>query len=136
MSRPTRKGLHYTDTGLSPTMAHLSRCFSLFQTRPGPRSLATTNGVSIDVLSSGYLDVSIPRVRFLTLCIQVKIPLYRNVRYIVRERKIYPTSRRWVSPFRNHRIKGCSRLPGAYRRVPRLSSPLTAKTSPGCPFDA
>ena len=29
----------------------------------GPRSLATTNGVSIDFLSSGYLDVSVPRVR-------------------------------------------------------------------------
>ena len=40
-----------------------------FQTIPlvlpgsaGPRSLATTNGVSIDFLSSGYLDVSVPRV--------------------------------------------------------------------------
>ena len=31
----------------------------------GPRSLATTNGVSVDFLSSGYLDVSVPRVRFL-----------------------------------------------------------------------
>ena len=30
---------------------------------PGPRSLATTNGVSVDVLSFGYLDVSVPRVR-------------------------------------------------------------------------
>src|SRR5919205_2551666 len=30
---------------------------------PGPRSLATTNGVSIDVLSSRYLDVSVPWVR-------------------------------------------------------------------------
>ena len=29
----------------------------------GPRSLAATRGVSIDVLSSGYLDVSVPRVR-------------------------------------------------------------------------
>ena len=28
----------------------------------GPRSLATTDGVSVDVLSSGYLDVSVPRV--------------------------------------------------------------------------
>ena len=28
----------------------------------GPRSLATTNGVSLDFLSSGYLDVSVPRV--------------------------------------------------------------------------
>src|SRR5262245_25501257 len=30
---------------------------------PVPRSLATTNGVSIDVLSSRYLDVSVPWVR-------------------------------------------------------------------------
>ena len=31
---------------------------------PGPRSLVTTNGVSVDVLSSGYLDISVPQVRF------------------------------------------------------------------------
>ena len=42
---------------------------------PGPRSLATTNGVSVDVLSSGYLDVSVPRVRLLHLWIQCRIPL-------------------------------------------------------------
>ena len=29
-----------------------------------PRSLAATNGISIDFFSSGYLDVSVPRVRF------------------------------------------------------------------------
>lgn len=29
----------------------------------GPRSLAATGGVSVDFLSSGYLDVSVPRVR-------------------------------------------------------------------------
>src|SRR6516164_8129933 len=29
---------------------------------PGPRSLATTSGVSVDVLSSRYLDVSVPWV--------------------------------------------------------------------------
>ena len=40
---------------------------------PGPRSLATTNGVSVDVLSSGYLDVSVPRVCFFILCIQIKM---------------------------------------------------------------
>ena len=27
---------------------------------PGPRSLVTTSGVSVDVLSSGYLDISVP----------------------------------------------------------------------------
>ena len=30
---------------------------------PGPVSLATTTGVSVDVLSSRYLDVSVPWVR-------------------------------------------------------------------------
>ena len=74
MSRLTLKGLHFSDTGLSPTMVYLPRYFSLFETRRGPRSLAATNGISIDVLSSGYSDVSIPRVCFLNLCIQVKIP--------------------------------------------------------------
>ena len=42
---------------------------------PGPRSLATTNGVSVDVLSSRYLDVSVPWVCFLDLWIQSRIPL-------------------------------------------------------------
>jgi hypothetical protein len=35
----------------------------------------------------------------------------------------------WVSPFRYRRIKACCQLPGAFRRLPRLSSPLTAKAS-------
>ena len=66
-----------------------------FQTVPlfthqsaGPRSLVATEGVSIDFLSSGYLDISVPRVRLHTLCIQVWIP-----------------PKRWVSPFGNPRIK-------------------------------
>src|SRR5688572_24318564 len=36
---------------------------SLVYDWPGPRSLATTSGVSVDVLSSRYLDVSVPWVR-------------------------------------------------------------------------
>ena len=65
-----------TPTGLSPSMVSLSRLFRLENIKhwPGPRSLATTNGVSVDVLSSGYLDVSVPRVRLLTLYIQIRIP--------------------------------------------------------------
>ena len=61
-----------TRTGLSPTTARLSRRFRLDPIRhwPGPRSLAATNGVSVDVLSSGYLDVSVRRVCFPCLCIQ------------------------------------------------------------------
>ena len=41
---------------------------------PGPRSLATTNGVSFDVLSSGYLDVSVPRVSSLSGDLTVGFP--------------------------------------------------------------
>jgi hypothetical protein len=40
-----------------------------------------------------------------------------------------------VSPFGNPRIRGCSHLPAAYRRVPRPSSPLSTKAStkrPSC----
>ena len=45
-----------TPTGLSPAMADLSRSFGFISRRrwPGPGSLATTTGVSVDVLSSGY----------------------------------------------------------------------------------
>ncbi len=42
-----------------------------------PLSLAATRGISFDFFSSGYLDVSVPLVRLLTLCIQVKIPNLR-----------------------------------------------------------
>ena len=55
-----------TCTGLSPAMAQLSRWFQLSFLKhwPSPRSLATTSGVSVDVLSSRYLDVSVPWVCF------------------------------------------------------------------------
>ena len=57
--------VRFTLTRLSRAMARLSRRFRLctHQHWPGPRSLATTSGVSVDVLSSGYLDVSVRPVR-------------------------------------------------------------------------
>ena len=62
----------FTRTGLSPALARLSRRFRFEDEGhwPGPRSLATTSGVSVDVLSSGYLDVSVRRVRLPRLWIQ------------------------------------------------------------------
>lgn len=51
-----------TCKGLSPATAKLSSLFH-FNNQchwPGPRSLATTCGVSVDVLSCRYLDVSVP----------------------------------------------------------------------------
>ena len=108
-----------TRTGLSPTMACLSRQFRFLTPGhwPGPRSLATTSGVSVDVLSSGYLDVSVRRVCLTCLCIQQAM-----------------THKGRVSPFGNLRIKGCSHLPVAFRSVLRPSSPLSAKASTVRPF--
>ena len=115
----SRTNERLTRTGLSPTMARLSSRFRFLQLYhwPGPRSLAATNGVSVDVLSSGYLDVSVRRVSFPCLCIQQRDD---------------PSGR--VSPFGYPRINVCSRLPMAFRSVPRPSSPLSAKASTRCPF--
>ena len=77
----------------------------------GPRSLATTYGVSVDLLSCGYLDVSVPRVRFVRLCI---------------ERTMTGHDARRVSPFGYLRIDAWVQLPVAFRRFPRPSSPPDA----------
>ena len=79
---------------------------------PGPLSLVTTNGVSVDVLSSSYLDISVHWV-----CLPCGINLLV-----------------WVSPFGNPRIKAYSQLPMAYRSVSRPSSPLCAKASTKCSY--
>src|SRR5208283_5641547 len=39
----------------------------------------------------------------------------------------------WVAPFGDPRINACSRLPVAFRSVPRPSSPPGAKASTECP---
>ena len=86
---------------------------------PLPRSLATTYGISFDVSSSPYLDVSVQAVPFLYLWIQ-----YRIMRY----------EPHWVAPFRNPWIKGCLLLPKAFRSLPRLSSAPSAKAFSLRPF--
>ena len=62
--------------GCHPLWPDFPVCSGHPQGSAGPRSLATTNGVSVDVLSSGYLDVSVPRVCFLN-------PMYSGPRYLV-----------------------------------------------------
>ena len=71
----SRTTLSFTLTGLSPSLASFSKLFRLSQNCcwPIPCSLATTNGISIDFFSSGYLDVSVLRVISLNLCIQFKV---------------------------------------------------------------
>ena len=59
---------------IRPIKLPIRGCHPLWRTFPdpsnhthgsaGPRSLAATRGVSVDFLSSGYLDVSVPRVCF------------------------------------------------------------------------
>ena len=64
-------------TGLSPISLNFpvdsARTYGL----AGPRSLATTNGVSIDFLSSRYLDVSVPWVCSLN-------PIYSGKKYLLK----------------------------------------------------
>ena len=120
--------------GCHPLWPDFPICSRHSQGSADPRSLATTSGVSVDFLSSGYLDVSVPRVCFFN-------PMYSGKRYLVnpivecRGRQQQP-SFRWVSPFGNSWIKAYSQLPMTYRRVSRPSSPLTAKASTKRPYRA
>ena len=73
---------------------------------PGPRSLATTSGVSVDVLSSRYLDVSVPWVR-------LKPPMYSEISYFL-----------LITEVRNHRRFRNTRLSGRSRHnVRRVCAP-------------
>ena len=80
--------LYVSPTGLSPSLVHLPRCFGyvlscfypsktpqvfLPAVWPLPISLATTFGISFDFFSSAYLDVSVRRVTFVSLWIQLTI---------------------------------------------------------------
>jgi hypothetical protein len=102
-----------SDTGLSPAMAALSRAFSY--PSPSfwavPRSLAATEGISIDFFSFGYLDVSVPRVRLPCgiLLIAVGFPI-----------RTCPDQRLLCQ------------LPEPFRRLLRPSSPPVAKASTVC----
>ena len=77
-----------------------------------PRSLAATERISVDFLSSGYLDVSVHRVPSVQLCIGCTVTGSYSCR---------------VSPFGHLWIKACLQLPTTYRSLPRPSSALDAK---------
>ena len=82
---------------------------------PPPRSLATTSGISVDVFSSPYLDVSVQAVPH--------VHLFDSVHVTV----VLP---QWVSPFGNLRIIAHLQLPEAYRSLSRPSSAPDAKAFP------
>ena len=82
---------------------------------PLPRSLATTCGISVDVSSSPYLDVSVQAVPFLRLFCSTQDDWILSSR---------------VAPFGNPRINGYLLLPEAYRSLSRPSSAPDAKAFP------
>ena len=82
---------------------------------PLPRSLAPTCGISVDVFSSPYLDVS--------------------VQAVPRVRLFYSTHAAWafpmrVSPFGYPQINAHLQLPAAFRSLSRPSSAPDAKAFP------
>ena len=123
----TRCSVSISDTWLSHCVAGLPRPFSYQnfhvmqvhtpamlppQVWPTPISLATTLGISVDVFSSPYLDVSVQAVPPIHLWIQCMVTGHNSGR---------------VSPFGYPRITACFRLPVAFRRSLRPSSAPSAK---------
>ena len=82
---------------------------------PPPRSLATTSGISVDVFSCPYLDVSVQGVPHVRLF------------YSTHADAVLPHR---VSPFGNLRINAYVPLPVAYRSLSRPSSAPDAKAFP------
>ena len=91
-------------TGLSPTMAKLSRifCQTNKSLRADPVSLAATTGISVDFFSSRYLDVSVPQVCLLYLCIQYKITCLCMLGFPIRtspDRSLFTSSPRLIAGY-------------------------------------
>ena len=82
---------------------------------PPPLSLATTCGISVDVFSSPYLDVSVQAVPHVHLFDSMHVTQILSA---------------WVAPFGNPRINGYLLLPVAYRSLSRPSSAPDAKAFP------
>ena len=116
-------------TGLSPSLAALSIALQLSylqimtSSTPDDRSLpvwpltvslATTKVIEFSFFSSGYLDVSLPRVPPVQLLIHSTVTGH------------YPSR---VSPFGDLRINAYLRLPEAFRSLSRPSSAISALAS-------
>ena len=82
---------------------------------PLPRSLATTSGISVDVFSSPYLDVSVQAVPYVLLFDLQHVDTVLPYR---------------VSPFGYLRINAHLQLPEAFRSLSRPSSAPNAKAFP------
>ena len=81
---------------------------------PVSLSLAATQEIDVSFSSSGYLDVSVPRLPPARLCIHRAAPRH------------YPER---VSPFGHLRVNGYLLLTAAFRGLSRPSSAPSAKAS-------
>ena len=121
-------------TGISPSPFYLSRYVQLsvplLFRGPNPKfiinlvwalpiSLATTLGITFVIFSSGYLDVSVPRVPLMQLWIHCIIT------------RLYS---RWVPSFGYLRLVGYLLLPVAFRSLSRPSSAPCTKASSVSPL--
>ena len=122
LTQDTTRPHQFSFTGLSPSMAQLSRRFYLMMISKCspttlwqhaakvwafPCSLATTWGIIIIFFSSSYLDVSVQRVD--SPCGVIHLQCIR------------------LSHSEIYGYNACVQLPVAYRSLPRPSSPLRAK---------
>ena len=91
-----------------PNKPHNPRTIEMVWVWAVPRSLAATDGITIVFCSWGYLDVSVPPVRHVWLCIH----------HTLLEHYL-----QWVSPFGNLRVKACL---AAHRSLSQLTTSFIA----------
>ena len=121
--------LSLSPTGLSPPLVMLSNMFGSAIVKlcepstpgvrrplvwPLPSSLATTKGIEFSFFSSGYLDVSLPRVPPVKLWIHLTVTEH----YL---RRVPPFGYPWINAY--------LRLPMAFRSLSRPSSAISALAS-------
>ena len=105
-----------SSTSITQVLTPKNRSLSVW---PPPRSLATTCGISVDVFSSSYLDVSVRKVPRVRLFYSAHAP-----RFFITV----------VSQFGYLRIRAYLQLPAAFRSLSRPSSAPNAKAFSLCSF--
>ena len=91
-----------------PNRPHNPHTIEMIRVWAVPRSLAATDGITFVFYSWGYLDVSVPPVRLVWLCIH----------HTILEHYL-----QWVSPFGNPRVKACL---AAHRGLSQLTASFIA----------
>ena len=109
----------HNDWPETPTTPHAHRRYdrSEHAVWADSRSLAATWKIEVSFFSFGYLDVSVPRVRFQSLCIQLWMTVHDHCR---------------VAPFGNLRVKGWL---APYRSLSQLPHVLHRLSMPRHPPD-